>query len=258
MKYHSGSNPAATWDRSVAEHGAIWSAAGATSRDPFVKFPSWFWPHLPSVGTIVDVGCGYGRVAIPILRNRPGVRLIGFDASEQMLDHFRGLAREHGVSDRAELRHSAFPPIDLPDASADLVITSAVLLHNPFAAAREIVAEIHRVLKPGRKALFSASFVARWNAEGLQNFVAQAVWPPLRRKNGPVRTYTRRMVRDVLRPFEHVEIFTTHATVLPRTIYRWTVPGGDAIRALNAWAEQHEFTRNLFAREFEAIAIKGT
>jgi len=248
---------AEAWDKSVTEHGAVWSAAGVRSDDPFIKFPEWFWPYIPESGTIVDVGCGYGRVAVPILRAKPALCLIGLDVSVEMLAQFDQITKDHGVAERAKRMLANMPPIPLDDASADLIFTSAVLLHNPHDVAREMIREMHRILKPGGKALFTASFPARWNLEGLQNYIAQVLIPSLRRKNGPARTYSRAMVREALADFEHIEIFTVNATVLPRSVWKWPMPGQKLIRRLNAVAARHDLIRFLFAREFEAVAIKA-
>jgi SAM-dependent methyltransferase len=242
------------WDKSVKEGGAVWSAAATHSRDPFSKFPHWILDHLPDEGTVADIGCGYGRIAIPVLKTKPRLNYIGFDASAEMLSKFQMIAADAAVA--CTTRQCEFPPIPLDSNSIDAAISCSVLLHNPYKAAREIVAEIHRVLKPGGVAIFAGSFPARWNLEGIQNFVAQGLIPSLRRKNGPVRTYTRFLVRDVLAEFASVNLFVERATVFPRSLWRWQLPFGGIIRAVNDAAERRTWSRELFARGFEVIARK--
>ena len=53
-------------------------------------------------GTVVELGVGTGRIAIPIAR--AGVRVIGVDDSPQMLSRCREEAERAGVADRLDLR----------------------------------------------------------------------------------------------------------------------------------------------------------
>jgi SAM-dependent methyltransferase len=93
---------------------------------------------------LVEYGCGMGR----ILRaaTRAGYRCAGIDISETMLEHCRRLVPQ------VESLHLAAPNggNSLPDASADLVFSYAVLQHidllSHYIGALD---EMTRVLKPG-------------------------------------------------------------------------------------------------------------
>ena len=52
--------------------------------------------YVPENGTILDYGCGVGRIAKEVLAQRPDVKVVGLDASSDMLKQ----AKEYVSSDR--------------------------------------------------------------------------------------------------------------------------------------------------------------
>jgi SAM-dependent methyltransferase len=60
-----------------------------------------FWKGLARQqrGLTLELGCGTGRLALPLLKS--GARLVGIDRSEPMLDRARRKARRAGLSKRA-------------------------------------------------------------------------------------------------------------------------------------------------------------
>lgn len=95
--------------------------------------------HRP--GSVLEVGCGYGK-QLRALRTLLDVPLFGVDFSPTQL----GQARRYldGVEGiRIALASGARLPF--PDRSFDLVMTSAVILHNPPAIAEAIRREVIRV-----------------------------------------------------------------------------------------------------------------
>jgi cyclopropane fatty-acyl-phospholipid synthase-like methyltransferase len=67
---------------------------------------------LASGGPVVELGVGTGRIAIPVAM--AGVRVIGVDSSEGMLDVCAQRGREAGVEERLDLRVGDLrrPPVD--------------------------------------------------------------------------------------------------------------------------------------------------
>jgi SAM-dependent methyltransferase len=92
--------------------------------------------------TIVDVGAGPGDVVAALRTAAPAATVIGVEPSEPM----RTLAAARGIK---EIDGSA-EALPLPDASADLVI-STLSMHHWGDPARAL-AEIRRVLRPGGEA----------------------------------------------------------------------------------------------------------
>jgi SAM-dependent methyltransferase len=97
---------------------------------------------LTPTASIVDYGCGYGRV-LRILSDHGYRNLAGFDPAPAMIDEAR--KRVPG----ARLGRLEPPRLPLPDLSADAVLLFAVLTCVPGdAGQRAIVGEIERVLRP--------------------------------------------------------------------------------------------------------------
>ncbi len=71
--------------------------------------------------TVLDVGCGTGRVTEHLARLVPGGRVLAIDASEDMV----ALARER-LGERAEVRRCDVLEVDL-DAEVDVVFSTATL-----------------------------------------------------------------------------------------------------------------------------------
>ena len=93
--------------------------------------------------SILEIGCGYGK-QLRTLRERHDVPMVGLDFSPSQL----GLARSYleGM-DRVELVLGSGLSLPFPDKAFDLVLTSAVILHNPPSAAERIRREVIRVAR---------------------------------------------------------------------------------------------------------------
>jgi SAM-dependent methyltransferase len=147
------------WSRSVVEDVAFYveEARKAAGRAGVA-------PETP----VVELGVGTGRIAIPVAA--AGIRLIGVDRSEGMLDVCRARAAAAGVSQRLDLRPGDFrdPPVTervalvmcpfraylhLPDddeqrvaalrAAHDLLVPGGLLAFDVFAPSPDDVEETH-------------------------------------------------------------------------------------------------------------------
>lgn len=96
----------------------------------------------PTARTLLDIGCGTGLVSERIALGRPGLRVIGADASPGMA---RMAHQRIEAVTLADVRR-----LPLPDAAVDAV-TAVWLLHllRPEGAVGDVVAEAARVLRPG-------------------------------------------------------------------------------------------------------------
>src|SRR5690349_25123277 len=74
--------------------------------------------------SVLDIGCGEGPWRAPLLKLRPGLRYLGFDASEYAITRY-GRSRN--------LHHSRFGDFALlrPCAPVDLLVCSDVLHYLP-------------------------------------------------------------------------------------------------------------------------------
>ncbi|MGO8997430.1 MAG: class I SAM-dependent methyltransferase [Polyangiaceae bacterium] len=106
-----------------------------------------------SYPVVVDVGCGMGRsFRLMKILFRP-TRLIGIDYEDENLE----AARKRTESERIEvdfLRNDC-AAIDLPDASADLLLCHQTFHH--LVQQEKALREFRRVLKPGGLLLFAES-----------------------------------------------------------------------------------------------------
>jgi SAM-dependent methyltransferase len=91
--------------------------------------------------SILEVGCGYGKL-IRALRGHTEAPIVGVDFSPSQL----AMSRVYldGV-DGVEIALASASRLPFADRSFDLVVTSAVILHNPPAVAEAIRREVIRV-----------------------------------------------------------------------------------------------------------------
>lgn len=96
---------------------------------------------------ILEMGCGVGASLVPVARAFPDAEAHGVDVGGSMLRYALARARHLGVA--VHLAQGNAEQTDFADGSFDLVF-SAVLLHETSPEAIErIMAESHRLLKPG-------------------------------------------------------------------------------------------------------------
>jgi ubiquinone/menaquinone biosynthesis C-methylase UbiE len=96
---------------------------------------------LPTPATVLDVGCGTGRLLRGAAARWPGARLIGVDPAEGMVH----VARQ--LTPSATFHRALAQSLPLPDASVDLVFSTISFHHWRDHAGG--VREIARVLRPG-------------------------------------------------------------------------------------------------------------
>lgn len=223
--------------------------------------------HVTADDTLLDLGCGYGRVAKYLLPEQPLTGYIGVDSSYQMLQLFK---RRYESEDAEQATPLLFLNADihalpLQDASVDTVIVCAVFLHNHKSIVEKSMQEVARVLRPGGKLLVYSSFPAGGTLMGLQGYAYQMLLNLLGKpyKNGPVRYYTRREVLKLCTGFTEVTIAPDGFAVLPKTLiflpkpleilYRKgiSVPINTVLQKLIPQSFQH-----IFAVHHDVIAVR--
>lgn len=130
---------------------------------------------------VVDVGCGTGALSIPIAARVPKARVLGIDGDPEVLDIARGKPGAAAVEWTEGLAGSL--PVD--DSAADVVVTSLVLHHLPLGTKRDLLADAHRVLRPGGRLI-----VADWAAP--QDLLASAGFVLLQMLDGFATTNDNR------------------------------------------------------------------
>ena len=106
--------------------------------------------NLKDGETVLDVGCGTGIVARHAARQvGPTGKVVAADLNEGMLEVARSLAPVSGAAIEWHKADAAQLPIR--DGSADVVLCAQVLQFIPDRG--KALAEMHRVLKPGGRAV---------------------------------------------------------------------------------------------------------
>jgi len=174
-------------------------AQGHEGWDDYAPFYDWenartlgrrdvaFWRNLArqADGPVLELGCGTGRVSLPVAR--AGVPLVGIDRSEAMLARARTRVRRSRLGGALRLVRGDIRALPFPDARArgarragrtpagargfalgmaPYGILQSLLRERDLAAA---LSEMHRVLRPG------ASF-------GMELVADLPSWQPYRRR----------------------------------------------------------------------------
>jgi ubiquinone/menaquinone biosynthesis C-methylase UbiE len=104
-------------------------------------------PKNGTVGRILDLGTGVGQLAVAMKERFPLAEVTGLDAAAPMLRYGHMRANELGVN--VAFTQRLAEKTGYPDNHFDIVI-SYILFHEVTAeASRKIIAEAHRILRPG-------------------------------------------------------------------------------------------------------------
>lgn len=98
-------------------------------------------------GTVVEIGPGTG-VNLPYYP--ADIRWIAIEPNPAMHSHLQQRANKHPLA--AEIRQGTAERMDLPDDSADVVVSTLVLCS--VKNLEQVLSEIYRVLKPGGRFIF--------------------------------------------------------------------------------------------------------
>lgn len=99
-------------------------------------------------GTVIDVGCGAGRMARQLATMYE--RVVGVDVAPAMLELAASLNRDRPNLD---FRLGAGDRLPVEDASADLVFSFQVLQHIDPVVLPGLIADMYRALRPGGSVL---------------------------------------------------------------------------------------------------------
>jgi SAM-dependent methyltransferase len=124
---------------------------------------------LGPTSSVVDVGCGSGRLAAQLARLSE-LRYLGTDTVPALLEY----ARQRVGRPDFRFIHVDRVALPTPDASVDLVAFFSVLTHLLHEESYLYLQEAHRVLRPGGKVVFS--FVEFDTPTGWTVFEANLDW----------------------------------------------------------------------------------
>jgi len=109
-------------------------------------------PDISSDVTIIDLGSGYGDMAL-FLAQRFGCRVIGVNLVHVQNVLSLTLSREAGLGEQISAIEADFSHVPLPSASTQIVWSQEALLHAPDR--RQVLREAARLLQPGGIFIFT-------------------------------------------------------------------------------------------------------
>ena len=138
--------------------------------------------------TILDIGCGTGRMAIPLLEYIKGAgAYLGFDISEKAIrwcqDHITSLNpcftfvfadiwnKEYNPRGKIAARDYSFP---CKTASIDFAFATSVFTHMRLPDVQHYLVELHRSLKPSGRAMLTFFIMDETNQRLVQDGEASA------------------------------------------------------------------------------------
>jgi len=95
---------------------------------------------------VLDIGCGIGGPAC-LIASHYGARVVGIDLEEHLIERARARAIALGLDSRTEFNTVSPGPLDFPDQSFDVVMSSGAFTQTP--SKHEIFGECLRMLRPG-------------------------------------------------------------------------------------------------------------
>jgi ubiquinone/menaquinone biosynthesis C-methylase UbiE len=151
--YESGNlNWLAAWEvesAAYAVHAKIWEDAGiegdARLRASYHQVLQQQILDAPQ--HIVDLGCGVGMSTLTLQELYPKASLTGIDLSPYFLAVAQYRAQKAGKT--VNWLHNPGEATVLPDLGCDLVSACLVFHELPSSAAKAIIKEAHRILRPG-------------------------------------------------------------------------------------------------------------
>jgi 2-polyprenyl-3-methyl-5-hydroxy-6-metoxy-1,4-benzoquinol methylase len=118
---------------------------------------------------ILDMGCGAGMSTLPLARAYPEARVTAVDLAAPMLRYAHGRAESLGVAIDFVQANAAETGFEA--GSFDLVVSTIMLHEMPQKVSKQVVAECHRLLKPG--GVMVHNDMVGWPEDPFQEFMAE-------------------------------------------------------------------------------------
>lgn len=137
----------AVYDRAVYIYSM--GRMGDMSQDMGATVVSYLKQHHPDFAPkrILDMGCSVGNSTLPYARAFPKAEIQGIDVGAPMLRYAHARAESVGVAVHYSQQNAE--KTDFPDQSFDLIVSHILLHETSNAALDAIMAEAHRLLRPG-------------------------------------------------------------------------------------------------------------
>ncbi|NQW04670.1 MAG: methyltransferase domain-containing protein [Acidobacteria bacterium] len=160
---------------------------------------------------VLDVGCGAGVEVVRFAR--AGARVTGVDIAQSAITLARQNVTQQGLEAHLEVADGERLPF--PDASFDLVFAHGVVQYT--ANDGGMVADIHRVLRPGGLAIFQG-----YNRISWLHLLSKVMKTPLEHEDAPVlKRYSAGEFQGLLSPFDRVDLVFERFPVKSRLHKGW-------------------------------------
>ena len=112
---------------------------------------------LTAASNVLEIGSGSGRYALQVA-SATGCRVLGVDINEPGIQNANALAAKQDLAERVRFEKcDVSRSLRFGDATFDAIFSNDVLCHIP--GRYKLLQELHRVLKPGGRLLFSDALV---------------------------------------------------------------------------------------------------
>lgn len=108
------------------------------------KYAETFGHRLTPESSVLDFGCGWGRISRFFMHDLKAENIYGVDVLESAVD----ICRQSKIPGQFSVIPNR-PPLDFPDNSFDAIYAFSVFSHLPEELARQWVLEFSRLLRPG-------------------------------------------------------------------------------------------------------------
>ena len=134
------------WDKAAKFYDDSWKSQLKPAQDKLLEMA-----ELQPGEEVLETSCGTGLVTLRAARQvANGGKVVATDLSEKMINEAKKLAKENSVSN-IKFRRMDAEQLDFEENQFDAAICSLGLMYFPFPA--EALKEMHRVLKPGGRAV---------------------------------------------------------------------------------------------------------
>ncbi|MHA2141657.1 MAG: class I SAM-dependent methyltransferase [Candidatus Thorarchaeota archaeon] len=101
---------------------------------------------LHKKGTLLDVGCGTGKLLVEA--GRRGMRGIGVDNNKEMLQVAKERVKKHNLARRIKFRYGDATSLDFDDGSFDIVVSTLMVSELRHEQLKSFLLEAARVVSP--------------------------------------------------------------------------------------------------------------
>lgn len=143
---------AAAWDALASTAAGAMVNTGADNPENTIACIAAITPWIERVAaehpSLLEIGCGIGRLTIPIALRFPRAGILAFDVSSRMLEFARMAGRLEHVGDRVAFCHVAGLE-DVRAGSVDLAWSVTTFQHVDAEGVRRLIAAAARTLRAG-------------------------------------------------------------------------------------------------------------